>query len=144
MLAYGSVGFPWLKPARQSYVPGTLSVEPCANSQVPPHRLTSFGLMMIDYAGFFITLHLISAGSNLSNDCSLLAIVKFKSLSTLLPGAASWETLGRLPVRTRFQGERGHQGPTAQRSVMDRQSRRLHRSHVTYLLGRKQGQFPLD
>lgn len=42
--------------------------------------------MMIDYAGFFITLNLISARSNLSNDCSLLAIVKFKSLFILLPG----------------------------------------------------------
>lgn len=68
----------WGRPATH------LSLEPCRWSpgltpRVSPCRLTSFGLMMIDYGGFFITLNLISAWSNLSNDCSLLAIVKFKS-----------------------------------------------------------------
>ena len=56
---------------------------------VSPCRLTSFGLMMIDYGAFFITLNLISAWSNLSNDCSLLAIVKFKCFFILLHKAAS-------------------------------------------------------
>lgn len=70
-----------------------------------PHRLTFFGLMMIDYGGFFITLNLISAWSNLSNDCSLLAIVKFESFFVLLHKAASREIPGGILVHTHFQRE---------------------------------------
>lgn len=62
---------------------------------------------MIDYGGFFITLNLISAWSNLSDDCSLLAIVKFKSFFILLHKAASQEILGSTLVHTYFQGESG-------------------------------------
>lgn len=73
--------------------------------RVFPHGLTSFGLMMIDYGGFFITLNLISAWSNLSNDCSLLAIVKFESLFVLLHKAASLEIWRGILVNTHFQRE---------------------------------------
>lgn len=79
--------------------------EPCRWSpvlipRVSPCRLTSFGLMMIDYGAFFITLNLISAWSNLSNDCSLLAIVKLKPFFILLHKAASQETLWSIQVHT--------------------------------------------
>jgi len=49
--------------------------------------------MMIDHVVFFITLNLISAWCNLSNDCSLLAIVKFKAFFILPHKTASWEML---------------------------------------------------
>lgn len=76
--AQGRQHVAWSQPAI------LLPLEPCRWSpvlipRISPQRLTFFGLMMIDYGGFFITLNLISACSNLSNDCSLLAIVKFKS-----------------------------------------------------------------
>lgn len=66
---------------------------------------------MIDYAGFFITLDLISARSNLSNDCSLLAIVKFRSLSCCFP-RGQWEPWDP-PARTRSPGELGIKDPRA-------------------------------
>lgn len=91
---------------------------------------------MIDYAGFFITLNLISAQSNLSNDCSLLAIVRFKSLCILLPGQPVGKPRDASRFTHFFKGRVGIQDP--QRPVMDRKSRGLPRSDITYFLGREQ------
>lgn len=104
---------------------------PVLTPGVPPHRLTSFGLMMIDYGGFFITLNLISAWSNLSNDCSLLVIVKFKAFFILLHKAASQETLGNIPVPTCIFRERVGINDS-QSSWMDRKSWRFCRSYITW------------
>lgn len=123
-----------------------LPSEPCRWSpvlipRVSPHRLTSLGLMMIDYGGFFITLNLISAWSNLSNDCSLLAIVKFKSFFILLHGQ---------PVRNYGDGSWCPYIFTERVGINDTQRARWWTgSHggfaeVTFFLGRKQWQFPLD
>lgn len=46
---------------------------------------------MIDCVVFFITLNLISTQYNLSNDSSLLAIVKFEALLVLPLKAAVWD-----------------------------------------------------
>lgn len=128
--------------------PGNLlSPEPCRWSpgltpQVSPSRLTSFGLMMIDYGGFFITLNLISARSNLSNDCSLLAIAKFKSFFMPLhrqPVGRYWDASWFTRL---FQAGVGIEA--SQSSVTDRKSWSFCRSYIAYSLGRKQWQFPLD
>lgn len=97
-----------LKLACHSSTPEPCRWSPVLIPGVSPCRLTSFGLMMIDYGAFFITLNLISAWSNLSNDCSLLAIVKFKSFFILLHKAASQETLWSILVHTHFQGKSGN------------------------------------
>lgn len=77
-----------------SLISQTLQMEPSTKILLYlQHRLTSFGLMMIDRVVFFITLNLISAWCNLSNDCSLLAIVKFKAFFILPHKTASWEML---------------------------------------------------
>ena len=103
----------WMVFAAGSQPAVFLPWEPCRWSpvlipRVSPHRLTFFGLMMIDYGGFFITLNLISAWSNLSNDCSLLAIVKFESFFVLLHEAASREIWGGILVHTHSHREGEH------------------------------------
>lgn len=131
----------WCQPAVR------LPLKPCRWSpvlipRVLPHRSTSFGLMMIDYGGFFITLNLISAWSNLSNDCSLLAIVKFKSVFILLrpqPVGKCWDASRLTHIFWERVGINDSQS-----SVMDRKSWRFCRSYMTHFLGRTQGQFPLD
>lgn len=50
--------------------------------------------MKIDCVVFFITLNLISAWCNLSNDSSLLAIVKFKASLVLPLKAGQWGSTG--------------------------------------------------